>query len=198
MKNEEKDLETSQAEETGKPQAGNVGQEPSSSGQVSEGETVLERELKEARSEAGKYRKALRDLEAKLKEYEDEKLSEKEKAEKRMEEALARAKELELQYRTAVLSYEIKLQAQKRGIIDPDVVLKLIDLEALKLEDGQVNGLEMELDKLQKEKPFLFSASSKSATNPNRTIPFSYEDLSKMSEAEINEKWDELIKSLKK
>lgn len=180
------------------PDAG-TGQVPTSqpqAGSLNPGD--LERELKEARQEAAKYRTQLRDLESKLKEYEDKDLSEKEKLVKKAQELEAKLQKAETDRQLAILSAEVKLKAQAKGIIDPDAALKLIDLSEVKIGDGGIEGLEQAIEKLIKERPYLLSTSGKpNPTNPARTASFSFEELKKLTPAEINARWEEL-KNVKK
>lgn len=183
----------------GASQDAGTGQAPTSqpqAGSLSPGD--LERELKEARQEAAKYRTQLRDLENKLKEYEDKDLSEKEKLTKKAQELEAKLQKAENDRQLAILSAEVKLKAQAKGIVDPDAALKLIDLSEVKIEDGKIEGLEQALEKLVKEKPYLLSTSGKpNPTNPARTSSVSFEELKKLTPAEINARWEEL-KNVKK
>jgi len=50
---------------------------------------------------------------------------------------------------------EVRLQAQKKGIIDPDAAYALVDLTQIEYEDGKVTGVDKALNNLIKDKPYL-------------------------------------------
>jgi hypothetical protein len=66
-----------------------------------------------------------------------------------------------------VIRAELKVAAQKAGMIDLDV-LKLVDLTSVKLtEAGEVEGADALMTKLKEDKPHFFGNPVKGSSNPN-------------------------------
>lgn len=147
--------------------------------QAGSGETLeslraeLEKERaakKAANQESASRRKRLEELEAaeaqrtEASKTETQKLSEKAtKAEQERDAAIARAQDLAL--RNAVT-----VQASKMQFTDPGDALAFIDKSKLKVnEDGSVEGLDAELERLSKSKPYLLARSA--ASQLTATMP---------------------------
>lgn len=123
--------------------------------------------VKKLRGEAAEYRRRLRELEQVVKQYEDAKLSETERLQKRLadleQEQLAHQQERQ----ERIVRYETMLAASKLGIIDPDAAYRLLDLASLEYnEDGTPKNLEKALRDLTRAKPYLVGAPSNAVTNP--------------------------------
>lgn len=140
---------------------GTTGSQGTSDQQQLEPERFDAEYVKGLRKEAASHRTRVRELEAKLKEHEDAKLSETEKLQKRVAELEAQAQA----HGEERLRYEVMLAAEKLGIVDSDAAYRLLDRDSL--EDGKV---EEALRKLAAAKPYLVSRSSGgSPTNPARS-----------------------------
>jgi hypothetical protein len=133
-------------------------------------------EAKQARAEAAKYRRQLRELEAKLKAKEDADLSEAERQARELtalKEAVAAKDE---QTRTLALEAAIAVRASRMGIVDPDAAMRLLDRGHIEFtEDGRPDGASVEgaLKDLLKAKPYLRASAPPpgSAANPARQEP---------------------------
>ena len=113
-------------------------------------------EAKKLRSEAQSLRKRMKAYEDAEKAAQEAALSEAEKSAKRAQEAEARIK----QYQDQLVTAQVKLAAQEKGIIDPELaalaVQKTLELD----DDGMPTNLDEALDALIKNKPYLVPASS--------------------------------------
>ena len=125
--------------------------------QAGEGsESISLEEAKKLRSEAQSLRKRMKAYEDAEKAAQEAALSEAEKSAKRAQEAEARIK----QYQDQLVTAQVKLAAQEKGIIDPELaalaVQKTLELD----DDGMPTNLDEALDALIKNKPYLVPASS--------------------------------------
>lgn len=123
-------------------------------------------ELKKLRKEHKSLRERLRQYEeAEKKRGEPGEDTEKLKvqlAEAQAQMAAAEQRIVEVTMRSAVVS-----KAAQLGFNDPEDAWRLIDLAALEAdEEGNVSGIEEQLNKLLKEKPYLAKAKTISPTNP--------------------------------
>lgn len=131
--------------------------------------------VEELRAEAARHRvekqkeRAEREaLEAKIKEFEDAKLSVEEKAKRDYEEAVTRASSLEKQAREASLKYELALAAREEGISDVKAAVKLADRELIEYDSaGNITNLPDVIEHLRSEYSSLFS---KTASAPNTGV----------------------------
>jgi hypothetical protein len=131
--------------------------------------------LKEARAEAAKYRKRLRDLEAQQQAVRDQELTESERQAKRfaeMEQALADQQQAT---RSLALESAVAMRANTLGIVDAEVAVALLDRDALDYDDTgrpDPSSLDMALKQLIKAKPYLKTATAPSSpANPARSEP---------------------------
>lgn len=143
---------------------------PAAQGAVTEDETSgIERKLS---AEAAAYRRKVRELEAKLKQYEEAQLSEQEKLQRRLAELERQQAEWERQRQETVLRYETMLAAQRMGIVDPDAAWRLIDMNAIEFdEDGNPSNLDAVLRALVQERKWLAGGAQISASNPATNTP---------------------------
>lgn len=133
--------------------------------QVAESEYV-----KKLRAEAAQYRTRLRELEAKVREDENAKLTEQERLQRRLAELEIAAAEKERILQERTVEYETKLKAASMGIVDPDAAWRLLDLAELEFDEtGRPSNLEAALQKLIKAKPYLVQTSQYAMTNPSRS-----------------------------
>lgn len=125
--------------------------------------------------------KQLNERAKKAKEYEENqtKLEEERlKKEKKFEELSTKKEEEANQwrnkYQNSVVDNKILAEAGKKGVIDLDAALKLIDRNAIKLEeDGTVTGVEEALNALAEARPYLLTIPKQkmggNGTNPKDT-----------------------------
>lgn len=131
--------------------------------------------VKEIRDEAASWRTKLREKEsayeqamAKLKEYEDAKLSVEEKAQRDFEEAKTRAGSMEAKAREAELRYQLAIAAREEGISDLKAAVKLADRELIEYDSaGNITNLPDVIENLRSEYASLFS---KNAAAPNTGV----------------------------
>ncbi len=111
----------------------------------------LEHANKNATEERDRHRKKLSTYEDAEKAAQQAALSEVEKVTKRAEEAEQRIKAYQQQLVTA----QVKLAAQAKGIIDPDLAALAIAGQLELGEDGMPTNIDKTLDSLIKSKPYL-------------------------------------------
>ncbi len=176
------------------PNAG--GQEPQAgTGEPNPPETFDAAYVKQLRQEAAEYRKKLRELEAKAKADDEAKLSEAERLQKKLAELELGQAERERERQERTVKYEIRLAAQKMGVIDDDAAYRLLDPAALEFDDdGMPTNTERVLKDLIARRPYLVGGGSSSAANPvtQRAGRLTLEDVKKMSQDEINKRWEEV------
>lgn len=157
-----------------------------------------------------------------LKKFEDAQLTEQQRLEKRATDAEATAKA----YQQRIAGYEVKITAQKLGIIDPDLALLAIQSQLEYEDDGTPKNAEKLLADLAKAKPYLVAAnangsqtqagqpagqrptsSSGGATNPGAAggiqgqgVIFTRDQINRMSPAEYERNkaaiYDQMAKNL--
>lgn len=132
------------------------GQDPGDGGLSPEAKDA---ELARARREAAASRKALEEANAKVKAFEDEKLSEQEKQAKAAKEADERASAAESRLQELELSNAVERAAAKAGVLDPEDATILIDKKLLEKDsEGRptAESITTALDDLKTRKPHLF------------------------------------------
>jgi hypothetical protein len=152
--------------------------------------------VKKLREEAAKHRtekqkeaEARSALEARLKEYEDAKLSVEEKAARDFQEAVEKASLFQQKAVESDLRYQLALAAKDAGITDLKAAVKLADRELIQTdENGNISNIEDVVEGLRTEYQSLFavapSAPNTRVTNPQRTPSakkYTKDDLKKMS-----------------
>lgn len=178
-------------------------EEPEITKQPQEGETepqtgeVFDADyVRRLRAEAADYRRKLRDLEAKVKAEQEAKMTEQEGLRQRLAELEQREAEYQRLLRTRTLEYEVKIQAVQMGVVDPEIVYRLIEPGEIEYDDdGRPKNLEKVLKSLVSARPYLLSTSAASPTNPSRG-GLTLDDVRRMSPAEINRRWDEVKRVL--
>jgi hypothetical protein len=123
----------------------------------------LEHAHKNATEERDRHRKKLSTYEQKELEAQQAALSDVEKANKARE--LAEAKNQ--QYQKQLIAAQVKLAAQAKGIIDPDLAALAIESALEFGEDGMPSNLDKALDDLVKHKPYLLKVTE--ASTPARS-----------------------------
>jgi hypothetical protein len=130
-------------------------------------------ELKRVRSEAASHRAKLAQFEKAQQEAETARLSDLEKAQKKVGDLERERDTLAQTMRDRIARYAIEAQATRLGIVDPDVAATLIASELEFAEDGTPTNVEKLLRTLLEKKPYLASSASPTTprvpvTNPGR------------------------------
>lgn len=116
-------------------------------------------ELAKVRREAAANRKAASEAEAKVKQFEDEKLSEAEKLQKKSAEDEARSKALETTLQTERLDRVAERVGVKANILDPEDASLLIDRKLVEFNDDgtpKIESVQAAVEELKARKPHLF------------------------------------------
>lgn len=152
--------------------------------------------VEELRAEAARHRvekqkeKAEREaLEAKLREYEDAKLSAEEKAARDFDEAKTKASSYETKAKELALNYELAMAAREEGIADVKAAVKLADRELIEYDSaGNITNLPDVIENLRSTYSSLFSkgvsAPNTGVTNPAKppaAKKYTREDLKSLS-----------------
>lgn len=138
------DAQEANADDT-QPQAGTDGQAQAAAGSDSSSE------LARARADAAKYRKELREIQARLKEREDSELTATQKSEREKASAEARVAQLEAQLRDAQTQAVASRLGVKPDLVD--TVSALIDWNDVDADDSK--AIEKAIKELIKERPSL-------------------------------------------
>lgn len=160
-----------------------VAQDATPMAQAAEGQddrAFSDKALKEARAEAAKYRKRLRELEAKQLQREEAELSESERQAKRLAELEQAVVERDEQTRRLALESAVAMRSNALGIVDAEVAVRLLDPGLLDFDtDGRPDSesLDQALRSLLKSKPYLKTQPpAASPANPARTEPLGETD----------------------
>jgi hypothetical protein len=122
--------------------------------------TYDEAYVKKLRDEAAAHRTKLREFERAEEERRQASLSEQEKAEARAKTAEERLSSIQVRADRA----ELKVAAQKAGIVDPDVAYRLLDESAIERnEDGEITNADALMTQLAKDKPYVKGQDAKPA-----------------------------------
>ena len=144
-----------------------------------------EKALKEARSEAAKYRKRLRELEAVQQAREEAELSESEKQARRMQQLEQALEEREVTTRRLALESAVAVRSNSLGIVDAEVAVALLDEASLDYDDAgrpDTESLDNALRRLLKAKPYLKTQPpASSPANPARSEPMGETDAQRRS-----------------
>lgn len=141
-------------------------------------QTVTNPEAQKYAAEAAANRKALREAEKRIAEYEaaqkaadDAKLSEVERASKRAADAERQLADRTRAFQERIISSDIQLNAAKLGIIDPDAAAKLLDWSGLEYdEDGLPTNATALLEQLLTAKPYLRGAGAANGVNASAPV----------------------------
>lgn len=125
-----------------------------------------------ANAEAKKYREKLEALEAERKKIEEEKMKEQGKFQELAESLKKEKEELEKKFREMLIWRALENEAIRQGIVDPEGV-KLADLSLVKIDkDYQIEGVKEAIEKLKKEKSYLFEKKEGAAPPPGEKPGF--------------------------
>ena len=125
----------------------------------------LENKFKNADEERTRHRKKLSTYEEAERKQQEAALSEVEKANKARQDLEVRTQQLQAKLVTA----HVKLAAQAKGIIDPDLAALAIQSDLELDDDGMPSNLDKALEKLMKAKPYLVAAKAEPASEPAQT-----------------------------
>ena len=119
----------------------------------------MEAALREANGEAQRRREQ-------AKEAERAKMTAEEAAKAELDELRQSAEEWEVERASLFLENQITRMAAKLGVIDPDVLTRLIDWDDLEFEDGRPVNTEEVVRAILDEKPYLVGKSSGQPARP--------------------------------
>lgn len=141
------------------PQAGVNTQTDETTAETTEKVSISLEEAKKLRSENQNLRK-------RMKEIDDAKLSELDRAKQAAEEAQTRAQAVQAR----LVKYEVAEAARKLGVVNPDLVHKLVKDDLTVDDEGMPTNAEALIRALVKDNPYLVNAQAVngSATNPAR------------------------------
>ena len=192
----------------------NPGQDPNPSGQGPQGAGTgtgagtgqgptgrtaeqYEADLKALRNEAADWRTKLRAAETRLAEIDNASKTEAEKAAAAADAATKRADAAEAKIRELTARTAIMTEAQRLGIVDPDAAYRLIDSGAIKTDaSGAVTNAAELLGDLAKARPYLLGGSGSPGNAGSGRTKLTAADVRKMSQAEINARWEEVQAAL--
>lgn len=146
-------------------------------------ETFSKEYVEELRREAARYRTKAKELETTSQTTQQEMMKKVFETfginpdpnlefEKQLSTAQQQAQEAERRANDKLIRAEIKSMGAELGIIDPDVAYLLVSKDSLSVkEDGSVDGVKEQLEKVIQEKPYLANAPGEPQTKPNTFIP---------------------------
>lgn len=104
--------------------------------------------------------KQIKELEDKLKKFEDEKLTDSEKKEKRIAELEAEKNQILSGIKDKDIDNMILKKTNGKNIIDIDTIMLLVKKELASVEDVTETVIESVINKILKDKPFLINSSN--------------------------------------
>lgn len=154
------------------------------------------------RKENASWRRKVRDLEAKVKEFEDARLGETERLQKQAQEAAAQAQAAREALKTARFEAALAREAAKAGV-DPALLARLIDPEYD--DEGQPANVGSAVAKVLESYPQLkpapaappAPAPNSNPTNPPRVGKLTMDEIKRMSPDEINARWADVQEVMK-
>lgn len=179
------------AEEASQTDVAPEGQEPEGGGQ--ESQVFDAAYVKKLRDEAARYRKTAQEAAAKVTQYEQERMTELEKAQAQAKEAQTALESLRAEAQQARAQAEIVREATALGL-HPELAQRLATVE---FDDaGQPANVKDALTALAQQYPQLRVASAPgtapAAMNPARKPALTVDDVKNMGTDEINARWDEV------
>lgn len=172
--------------------------------------------VKELRNEAAKYRTERNDVqksveaiqsqlaeyEAKIKEFEKEKLTAEERQKLEFKEAVDEATTLKDELRSTRLEAAVAKNVKKFDLADADATLKLMDHSKVQYDDnGRPSNIEDVLTATLEQYPFLKGSGKKTEVDPGTTNPgrqknsaLTREAIAAMSHEERQSRMDEITK----
>lgn len=156
--------------------------------------------VKKLRAEAAESRTKARELQDRLQKIEDAEKTELERATSRAEEAEKARDEAVSRANATLIRAAVVAEAAKQGAVDPDVVVALLESDAVAItEDGEVEGVQQAVTGLLEAKPFLLGDQGKPPAGPSggglRETPSEptaaeLRELAKTNPAEFNRKFE--------
>lgn len=132
---------------------------------ATDSETITFEEARRLRSESVNLRKRLKSYEDAEEAAKTAALSEVDKANNRAAEAEKKIQE----YQKQLIAAQVKIAAQAKGIIDPDLAALAVEKSLEFGDDGMPSNLDKALDDLVKAKPFLVAKPAEQTTTPAQT-----------------------------
>lgn len=131
-------------------------------------ETISLDEARKLRREAQSLRKRLAEFDAAEAKRKEQELSEVDKATKRAAELEAKLTAETKAHHERIVRYEVMLKASAMNAVDPDAVVRLLDMSSLEFDDdGQPTNVDKLLKELLKAKTYLLKPAETSAPNTN-------------------------------
>ena len=131
-----------------------------------------DRVVSELRKEAAKYRTQVRDMEARLKEYEQAQLTEQERITAERDELRTLLDQATTRTQRLALESAVITAATRAGVIDPEVAVALVASQVVYDDDGLPVGVDELVASLVKERPYLANSAKTipgaPAANPQR------------------------------
>lgn len=151
-----------------------LGNEANSTDASQRDESIANPEAKRYADEAAAHRKRVRELEAKLKEFEDSKLSDQQRIEKQLAELQQQHSEYQTASQQRILKALVRAEATDLGI-NPSLAARLVDLADIEFDDdGEPKNLRKLLKSAAEQfglsaQPAKPAVSSGGATNPAKS-----------------------------
>lgn len=128
--------------------------------------------LRQQEKEAKRLARELEQAQARLKAIDDEKLSETERLSKKTAELEAALQAERDRSRDMAIRVAIEREAHKHGAVDAEVIVALVDRNAITLDDdGEVKGAGKAVKDLLDAKPFLKAGTPAGGAIPNTPRP---------------------------
>lgn len=119
-----------------------------------------DRAVSELRKEAANYRRQVREMEARLKEYEQAQLSEQERIAAERDQLRADLAEATQRNRRIAVESAVIASASRLGVIDPEIAVALVAGKVDFDEDGLPVGVDEAVADLVKARPYLAAAAA--------------------------------------
>ncbi len=130
-------------------------------------ESISLSEAKKLRKEAKALRERLSEAEEARKKLEQAQMTDAEKTAAELKETSAKLEKLQGQHQSDITHYAVALASQKLGVVDPEVVARLIDPAELQYDkEGLPTNVEKLVAELIEEKPYLKATTGTQATPP--------------------------------
>ena len=100
-----------------------------------------------------------------------------------------RLAEVQRQTEARIVRAELRAEAIKAGLVDPDA-LKLLDISAVKLnQDGEVESASALIAGFKRAKPYLFGDPSAASTSSSAAVPPAHPPRQKLATQMNEEEW---------
>lgn len=139
-------------------------------------------------------------LEQRIKEYDEqlEELKEDSQTSGGLKKRIEKLQDENRQVQQQLTEEKIEKELVRAGAREPVAVKALLDREQIEVGDGEVKGLQKQLENLKEEKDFLFDtgtpnkAGSDGFGGDDDGVALTAQQIENMSDEEINENWDQV------